>query len=392
MFLTSTCQIRPRKLSYGQSKPLAALCVAGLHLGVLVVTSAPPAIAQPLPTQRKLPVPTPPVSAPTSLPKLVGPGVPTPPVEAGQNPQLRLYRLGVGDAISVVVQRFPDLSFQALINPEGNIIVPLLGSISLEGLTLEEAQEQIRFGLNRFVIDPIVTLSLVGQRPVQITVNGEVTRPGIYPISSGTPRVSDALVAAGGASLTADLRGVEVRRTLIDGSVIEQSIDLYTPLQSGGAIPNFRLQDGDAVIVPRREIGTEAGYDRSLVARSTLAVPQINVRVLSYANGAIGNVRLPNGSTFVDALTAISPSPDTTNLRSIALIRFDPERGKAITRKLDGKNALKGDASQNVPLQDNDVIVVGRNLVGKITNAFTTITRPFRDVFGFLNFINGFNR
>ena len=336
--LDSTCQMRP----------FVALCLA-FQVGVLVVT--PPAVAA----------------------------------------QLSRYRLGPGDTIAVGVQRFPDLSFQALINPDGNIAVPLLGTLSLDGLTLEEAQEKIRLGLNRFVIDPIVTLSLVGQRPVQVTIAGEVTRPGIYPINSATPRIAEALTAAGGTTMSADLQAVQVRRTLIDGSVIQERIDLFTPLENGGALPNLRLQDGDAVIVPKRAVGNQ-GYDRALVARSTLAQPQINIRVLSYANGAVGNVRLPNGSNFVDALTAVSPNPDISNLREIALIRFDPERGKAITRKLNGKRALRGDASQNVPLQNNDVIVVGRNLIGQITNAISTVTRPFGDVFGFIDFFNRFDR
>lgn len=385
MFLASTCQMRPfttqRRAGVSPVEAIGvALCLSSLHVGVLVATS--PAVAQPLP-QGELRVPTPPLSDPTSSAQVGSEGVGQSP-----NPQLSRYRLGPGDAISVVVQRFGDLSFQALINPEGNIAVPLLGTVSLEGLTLEEAQEKIRLGLNRFVIDPIVALSLVGQRPVQVTITGEVTRPGIYPIASATPRISEALQVAGGTTMTADLRAVQVRRTLIDGSVIEQSIDLFTPLQNGGAFPNLRLQDGDAVIVPKREVGTDEGYDRALVARSTLAQQQINIRVLSYANGAVGNIRLANGSTFVDALTAIAPNPDTTKLREIALIRFDPERGKAITQKLNGKAALRGDASQNVPLQDNDVIVVGRNLIGQITNAISTITRPFRDVFGFLLFFD----
>lgn len=356
------------------------------------------------------------------------------------------YRLGPGDAISVVVQRFSDLSFQAQINPEGNITVPLLGTLSLQGLTLQQAQGKIRSGLNRFVVDPIVALSLIGQRPelsfqaqinpegnivvpqlgtvsvqglsleeaqekirlglsrilvdpvvavglagarpVQVTISGEVPRPGIYPIGSPTPRIGDALLIAGGSTLNADLRQVQLRRRLIDGSVVSQTIDLYATLQNASSLPNLRLQDGDAIIVPRREIGADDGYDRNLVARSTLAQPQIRIRILNYAGGGIGTQTLPNGSSFIDALGGINP--DNANLREIALVRFDPERGKAVTQRLDARKALSGDASQNVPLQDNDVIVVGRNLIGRITNVLTTITRPFFNVESFIRFFDNF--
>lgn len=310
--------------------------------------------------------------------------------QARQTIRSSLNRFVFDPIVTVVLSgQRPDLSFAAQINSEGNIVVPRVGVLSLEGLTLDEAQEKIRLSLDRIAVDPIVTLSLTGPRPVQVTIIGEVVRPGIYGLG-GTGRVSDALVAAGGSNATADLRAVQVRRTLIDGSVIEQKIDLFTPLQNGGTVPSLRLQDGDALIVPKREIGNDEGYDRVLVSRSTLAQQQINIRVLSYVNGAVGNVTLPNGSTFIDALTAISPNPENTRFRQIALIRFDPEQGKAITRKFDAKAALRGDATQDIPLQDNDVIIVGRNLIGRITSSLNRITRPFRDIFGFLFFFDNF--
>ncbi|MEP0753506.1 polysaccharide export protein [Trichocoleus sp. DQ-A3] len=323
---------------------------------------------------------------PTSPPPPLG--YPPPQLFEGQPTQFNnRYLLGTGDTISALVERFPDLSFQSVIDAEGNIVAPLLGKISVLGLTLEEAQEKIRLGLNRFVIDPAVTVTLAGQRPAQVTISGEVVRPGFYTLAPGA-QLSAALLIAGGSTNLGDLRSVLVRRARIDGSTIEQRVDLFTPLLNGQSLPNLRLQDGDAVVIPKLEVATEQNYDRALVSRSTVSQQQINIRVLSYAGGGIGSISLPNGSTFVDALSAIGPSPDNSNLRNIALIRFDPERGKAVTQKIDGKAALLGNIAQNVPLRNNDVIVVGRNLVGKITYALSTFTQPFRDILGFLLFFD----
>ncbi|NJL60899.1 MAG: sugar ABC transporter substrate-binding protein [Methylacidiphilales bacterium] len=445
-----------------------ALCFASLQTGVFFATLAQPAFAQ---NNNQFP------QAPAGQTVTPAPGAaesplqsPSPPSSVeftpldfndGISPQFNRYylgpgdgigiliqrppgrfRLGQGDAISVTVQRFPELNFQAQINPEGNIVVPLLGTVRLQnlslqeaqdrirtgydryvvnpvvvlslagqrpdqsfqsqinpegnitvpqlgivavkGLTLEEAQEKVRLGLSKIFVDPVVTLSLAVPRPVQITVSGEVFRPGIYPTNSVIPRITDALLSGGGSTMMADLRQVQVRRRLVDGTVISQNLNLYASLQSGGSLPNLRLQDGDAIVVPRREVGTDDGYDRNLVARSSLAVPQIRVRVLNYAAGGLVTQALPNGSNFVDAIAGINP--DNANLRDIALIRFDQERGKAVTQRLDAKRALQGDVTQNVPLQDNDVIVVGRNLLGKITNVLGTITRPFFDVQSFIRF------
>ncbi|GBE95415.1 polysaccharide biosynthesis/export family protein [Nostoc cycadae] len=462
-------------VSHPYVRAFSTLCFVSFQAGVWLTNSVQPVVAQSLPSSETSPrqqFPSLPPANPATEESPLQPPSPPPnadgvlPNESGEvSSQLNryllgpgdvisvafqrppgAYRLGPGDSINVVVQRFPDLSFAASINPEGNIAVPLLGTVPLQSLTLLEAQEKIRLLFNRYVVNPVVVLSLTGlrqdlsfqaqispegnivvpqvgilsiqglslaeaqekirlslsrvmvdpaiavslfsPRPVQITISGEVFRPGIYPVTSSTPRVADALLIAGGSTMSADLRQVQVRRTLMDGSVISQNIDLYAALQNGGSVPNLRLQDGDAVIIPRREVGNDDGYDRNLIARSSLAVPQIRVRLLNYAAGGLVTQTLPNGSTFIDALGGINL--DTANLRDIALIRFDPERGRAITQKLDAKKALSGDISQNVPLQDNDVIVVGRNLITRITNIFSTITRPFFDVQSFIRFFQFF--
>ncbi|AKG22007.1 polysaccharide biosynthesis/export family protein [Calothrix sp. 336/3] len=432
-------------------RAFSALCIISLHVGVTWATLSLPSVAQEVsPTPQNNPLPTPPPGMEVS-----------PDVNNGISPQMTKYilgpgdvlqvqvqrppgphRLAYGDSISVIVQRFPDLSFATsvnidgnillplagplsvknltlqeaqtrirarlnqyviepvvivaltsprpdlnlslAINPEGTVLLPQVGTVTIQGLTVEEAQEKIRLALKNLYSDPVVSTSLGAAKPVQVTVGGEVFRPGIYSVPSSIPRVNDVLQVAGGSTLMADLRQIQVRRRLIDGTVVSQTIDLYTPLQNGSNFPNFRLQDGDAIVIPRREVATDNTYDRNLIARSSLAQPQIKIRVMNYAAGGISTQAIPNGSTFIDVLSGISL--DTTNLQDIALIRFDPERGRAVTQRLNGKKALAGDISQNVPLQDNDVIVIGRNLVGKITNLLTTITRPFFDVQNFLRF------
>ncbi|NEO97490.1 MAG: polysaccharide export protein [Symploca sp. SIO2E9] len=300
--------------------------------------------------------------------------------------QFNRYRLGSGDTLQVQVDRFPDLSFAYTIDIQGNIVVPLLGQIKVGGKTVEEVEETIRAGLDRFVVDPKVSVVVSGFRPAEVTITGEVQRPGFYTLQPGST-INEALLAAGGTTNDADLRKVVVRRRELFGdSLLEQQLDLFTPLQNATDQPNLILQDGDALIVLKLESQDVTDYDRTLASRSSFAQAQINIRVLNYPGERIGNVSLPNGSNFVDAFTQIAPNLDDANVRKIALIRFDPERGKAVTQILDGKKALLGDVSQNVPLQNDDVIVVGRNLVAKITNLIDRITRPFTDVLNFQRF------
>lgn len=349
------------------------------------------------------------------------------------------YRLGPGDAFFVSVQRFPDLSFVATLDADGMVIVPIEGAVSFEGLTLDEAENRIRTIYNRYVVireiqvanpaladslvtlpltqaekivadiheqylnqrdqrpgrlsAPDVTLSLTAQRGVEITIRGEVERPGFYPLPD--PSVSTALLIAGGATHTADLRSLEVQRRLINGSVISGKVNLFESLRDGCPVPSVSLEDGDVLIVHRLDPSNLDGYDTNLVSRSTLAQPEITVRFLNYAGGGAGGgagrlgvANLPNGSTFVDAISQLGVSPDAANLRQVALIRYDPESGQAIPLTIDANAAFRGDLTQNPSLRDNDVIIVGRNLLNRITFALNTFTQPFRDVLSFLLFFD----
>jgi polysaccharide export outer membrane protein len=311
---------------------------------------------------------------------------PTPPLD----PSFDAYRLGPGDSLFVNVFRFPDLSFQGTLDQQGHLLLPLAGALDLTGLTLDQAREAIQVALDRYIVNPQVDVILIAQRPVQVTVLGEIAKPGLYPLPA--PQLITALLVAGGTTGMADLRAVRIRRTLTNGSILEQDIDLFTPLQTTNAIPDLRLADGDTIIVPALTTSNDAEYDRHLVARSTLAQQEITIRILNYAGnrgqGYISSLSLPNGSNFVDALTAIGPDLSTSNLRKIGLIRFDVEQGMAVTEELNGRAALTGDLSQNPPLEHHDVIVIGRNFVTRLTQTLNRFTQPFRDVLGFLLFFD----
>ncbi|MGF1497641.1 MAG: polysaccharide biosynthesis/export family protein [Elainellaceae cyanobacterium] len=300
------------------------------------------------------------------------------------------YRLGPGDSIFVNVQGFPEANFQATLDLQGNILVPLAGIVPLQGVTLDQAQELIQAQLNRFFVDPAVDLTLVVQRPVQVTILGEVVRPGLYPLQLAN--LPAALITAGGTTRLANLKSVQVRRVLRDRTgavvdVVEERVDLFSPLAQGLSLPTPRLADGDVIIVPTLTAAEIEDYDRALVARSTLGQATMNVRVVSYAS-QIGNLTLPSGSSFLDAITVISPDQTASDLRNIALIRYDPATGRAVKIELDAKDAFLGDASQNPVLEDNDVIVIGRSLIARVTFALNTFTQPFRDVLGFVLFFD----
>jgi polysaccharide export outer membrane protein len=350
-----------------------------------------PADSQTLPQSQPS---SPEVTSPTFRQLDLPPRSYSPPVYQERESQtFKTYRLDIGDSIGVNVQDFPEFNFAGSVDRDGNILIPFLGKIPVVGMTTQEVETKIAYELGRRFLkeEPLVIANLIAPRVVRLTLLGEIVRPGFYTLPPGTP-ITSVLLSAGGATPKADLRSIIVRRPLVDGSVLEEKIDLYTPLLKGEKVPDFTIQGGDTVIVSKLEFAQEQGYDRSLIARTNLIQPTITVRVLvpnANASGiALRNLNVPSGSTFLDVVASL-PSSDTlrVNYDEVTLLRFDPKKGRAIVQELSPTGAIEGDLAQNVPLQDQDVIVVDRTLLGTILAAFRTITQPIRDVFGFSSFI-----
>jgi len=348
-----------------------------------------------------LPKPRKPLVAPSSPPPRTFELIEPPPRNDRPNAvidrssdQFQTYRLDIGDSISVFVQQHPEFSFVGVIDQEGNVVVPILGRVPIVGLTLEEVEAKIRYELGRTYLqnEPEVTAVLAGQRPVQLTVLGEVVRPGYYTLLPGS-QLTSVLLSAGGSTQAADLRSVKVRRQLSDGTVMEETVDLYTPLISGKAEPKVLLQGGDTVIISRLEVGNDRDYDQVLISRTTLPQQLITVKLLAPvipSGGALRSITLPNGSTFLDVVAALPIGDDLRiNFKEVSLVRFDPELGKVVTQTLNPVATIQdGDISQVVPLRDGDVIVVSRTLLGEVFSAINVLTQPIRDVFSFGNFFN----
>jgi len=360
-------------------------------LQLLLVSEASFAQAPPLVSNDKL-SPSPP--NPTFGSQAIPPKSPSPPAfNINTSGQFNLYRLSIGDSVIVRLPNFPEFSFQSALDPEGKIEVPILGRISALGLSLDELQNKLSFELGRryLVQRPEVIATLAGIRPVDLTVIGEIARPGYYNVATGTP-LNVLIQQAGGSTGRADLRSVVVRRPLVDGTVLEEKFDLYTPLLQGKSLPIFRLQGGDTVIVSRLETGRDQDYDLQFIARSALAKPTIVVRVmvpLQPSGVAISSINLPNGSSFLDAISALPPTVPLLTRSEVSLLRFDPEQGKVISQGLNPLDTVGNlDVSQYVALRNEDVLVVSRTLLGDVLSYFNTLLSP---IFSLLNFSNAIN-
>lgn len=159
-------------------------------------------------------------------------------------------QLGAGDVLKVSVYGNPDLSLETRISENGSITFPLIGDVAIAGMSTSNAEKKIggllESGgfLRKAQVNIIVTV-LTSQ---QVSVLGQVNRPGRYPIE-GKRTLTDVVALAGGASADGG-DTVTVIRTR-NGKTSREVIDLVDMVRSGDTSKNRELVGGDLVYVER---------------------------------------------------------------------------------------------------------------------------------------------
>lgn len=156
------------------------------------------------------------------------------------------YRIGVGDKLDVRVFQVEDLSFSDLVvDTSGNINLPLIGAVRGSGRTAGEMAADIAERLaTNYLRNPQVTVTVKQAASQKITVDGAVTRPGVYEMR-GSTSLLQAVAMAEGPSRVADLTKVAVFRT-IEGRRSVALFDLSAIRQGRASDPQVL---GDDVIV-----------------------------------------------------------------------------------------------------------------------------------------------
>jgi polysaccharide export outer membrane protein len=289
------------------------------------------------------------------------------------------YYLGGGDNIRIDIYDLPQLSGEYQIPAGGAIQIPIIGSVSLQGLTLGQAAQLITRAYSRVVKRPIVTISLQAARPLNVWLSGEVSRPGSYllPLVNGGgnrpsiqfPTLPQALERAGGIRASADIRRVIVRRRLTANKEITITYNLWDYLQTGQTGKDLTLRDGDQILVPPQEtINLE---ETNEVSASNFSIPAEQPRTVSVfgevkrpgryvANGGdTQNGQRTNGQpTIIRALQLAGGITSIADIRQIQLQRYT-RSGKQQVRTINLWQFLQEqDTSQDTILQDGDIIFV----------------------------------
>ena len=125
-----------------------------------------------------------------------------------QNPQqasnAALEAVGAGDMLRINVFRNPDLNTEARVTDQGTVLFPLIGEIQVTGLTPNQVGSRIADMLRagKFVVNPEVSVSMAQVNSRQVSVLGNVNKPGRYPIDAMNSKLTDFLKTTADSLLT----------------------------------------------------------------------------------------------------------------------------------------------------------------------------------------------
>jgi polysaccharide biosynthesis/export protein len=160
------------------------------------------------------------------------------------------YRLQPYDLIDVDVYNEADLHKPARLGSDGTVLLPLIGSVKVGGMTVAEATDEIakRYGAG-YVKSPSVLITVLQYRKSTFSILGQVLKPGIYEIPEGANvNILEAVSLAGGYVPKASQNSITVKR-LVDGKETMVKIKAGDMAQDPNVTP-FVILPGDSILVP----------------------------------------------------------------------------------------------------------------------------------------------
>ena len=239
----------------------------------------------------------------------------------------------------------PELSGHFRVDEKGDITVPLLGRVRVEGTTAEEAGTTIE---DRYVKAEILkpnnahaTVFISEYATQGITVTGEVRSPGVYP-ALGVRMLNDVMTASGGVLPTAASKVIITHRSDPENPVTVG----YNPETLTPKIPRVQLFPGDTITVPRAgivyvlgDVNRSGGYN--LEGRAALTVEEVMALAGGGGRAAALNrvhlVRAIEGGRKEDIVLAVNliekgKAPDVT-LKDGDILYVPTSTGKIATEQ-----------------------------------------------------------
>jgi len=243
-------------------------------------------------------------------------------------------QISLGDLLEITVFDTPELSSRLRVNNRGDILLPLAGTVHVEGLTAPEAAQAIGKKLveAELMLTPQVTVFIAEYATQGVTMAGEIRSPGVYPLL-GPRTLLDMITMAGGLGDSAS-KTISIVHRSDPSKVITVRMNVGVQTPESFAAESFPIQPGDTIFVARSGVVYVVG---------DLKVP-----------GGY-QVEHNNRLTLLDAVALAGGPTPTSKLWDARLIRRT-EHGRE-ELQVDLKKILYG-TGPDMLLQDGDILFV----------------------------------
>ncbi|MFW6340676.1 MAG: polysaccharide biosynthesis/export family protein [Wenzhouxiangella sp.] len=267
----------------------------------------------------------------------------------------RVYRVGPEDRVRIDILGVEELSREYRINGAGAILLPLVGSVSVAGLSLGELEEAVADALaQNYLRNPQVSAEVTEYRSQQFTVVGAVENPRVYNTTRQTTLI-EALAMAGGIDREA---GQQVYLT-----------DRVPDPDTGR--PSTRT-----LIINIEDLMREAGqYNLVLGEGAMINVPRGGY---VYVEGAVerpGAYAQRTDTSVLKALAEAGGLAFEADRSDIRVLSRNRETGVWESREIDYK-MIRENPDSDVPLQNGDVVVVETSGMRSAWNGFLRAAAP----------------
>ena len=133
-----------------------------------------------------------------------------------------------------------------MLDADGNVEVPKLGTVNLMGLTVAQAKQKLSTELKKWIVNPIVEVKVLNK---EVTILGELKTPGKYLLEKDEYTLLDIIAKAGDLDFYAEKRKIEIIRN-VDGKPVSHVVDLTKVDNLISA--NVQIHPGDIIYVPSR--------------------------------------------------------------------------------------------------------------------------------------------
>ena len=245
------------------------------------------------------------------------------------------YVLGSEDLLEVTVLGYLDLTRLILVRPDGKISLPLVGTVTAAGLTVERLTQVLTRAYAVYIRNPQVTIIVKEFRKIRVSVLGRVARPGTYALSPGSG-VLEAISIAGGLTEDADLKKAQLLRP----GEPPITVDLEQ-LLAGDLTANVPLRGGE-----------------------TLVVPEDLANLVNVLGEVVrpGRYRLKGEMRVLDVLLLAGGLTERASVTQARLVRGSGESQPLFLDSL----LLRQDMSRNIVLRPGDTLIIPEETNNKI--------------------------